>query len=128
VATINPQANRKDDLLPPCEPLKNSQMPDAVTGKVKKGTFALAYPLSRQRETGIADTHAKKGPLPWAHDSPGTRPVTAFVQTALPDAQRAPRPAPTPQPERASGKAFIRTYRDLKKSARPPYAHSFLGG
>ena len=39
-------------------------MVNAESGKVKKGTFALAYPLSRRRVDGYAYTHAKKGP-PW---------------------------------------------------------------
>ena len=30
----------------------------------KETTFALSYPLSRQRELGIADTARKKGPPP----------------------------------------------------------------
>jgi hypothetical protein len=30
----------------------------------KEGSFALAYPLSRQRIAGYAYTHAKKGPPP----------------------------------------------------------------
>jgi hypothetical protein len=33
-------------------------------GKVKKGTFALSYPLSPQSVDGIADTAGKKGPPP----------------------------------------------------------------
>jgi hypothetical protein len=34
-------------------PILNAKSRLALTGKVKKGTFALAYPLSRQRVVGV---------------------------------------------------------------------------